>query len=169
MAYLVKRASGRVEVRESRLTARGPRSRLLVSFTGPLTPAVLETAIAQARRPVDSEALTRRARSMDIPVVQNAPESEARALLARLRRRDPMNPILAGLLTRALEEVASEPLPESIAEAGEWIGASAAERGAALRDLLETFGRIEASRPAPRRHPRRRFPRFSSSEKASAS
>ncbi|GAG31193.1 unnamed protein product, partial [marine sediment metagenome] len=105
MAYLVKRTGNRIEIRESRSTPRGPRSRQLTRFSGALTPAVLARAEAQASRTFDPAALVRRARVMGIPVAEQARESEARALLARLRRGDPIDPVMAGLLARALEGI----------------------------------------------------------------
>lgn len=169
MAYLVRRRGERIEIRESRTTARGPRSRSLVRFVGALTPAVLAAAEARAARPFDARGLIRRARALGIPVHMQAPEREARALLARLRRGDPIDPVIAGLLARALEGVERAPVPEALVEVAEWVGAPLAARGAALRDLLETYDRIEASRPARRTRPRRAFPRFSSHAKAAAS
>jgi hypothetical protein len=57
-------------------------------------------------------------------------------------------------------------LPEAVADVAEWVGASAAQRGAALRELLDLYGRIAASRPpSPRQRERPRFPRFSSRRK----
>jgi hypothetical protein len=169
MAYLVKRAGDRVEIRESRSTPRGPRSRQLASFVGALTPAVLAEASAHAARRFDQAALERRARVMGIPVADRAPEKEARGLLRRLRRGDPIDPVMAALLARALDDVATTSVPESLEEVSEWIGASPAARGAALRDLLDTFGRIAASRPPRRTRPREPFPHFSSEETAAAS
>ncbi len=169
MAYLVKRAGDRVEIRESRSTPKGPRSHQLASFVGAMTPAVLARAAARAARRFDAAALQRRARVMGIPVDERAPEDEARALLKRLRRGDPIDPVIAGLLVRALDQVVTAPIPEPLAEVSEWIGASPAARGAALRDLLDTFGRIAASRPPRRTRPREPFPHFSSEETAAAS
>jgi len=169
MAYLVKRPGDRIEIRESRSTSRGPRSRQLARFVGALTPAVLARAATSASRPFDADALIRRARVMGIPVETKAPEKEARTLLARLRRADTIDPVMAGLLVRALEDVVVAPIPEPLAEVSEWIGSTPAERGAALWDLLEMFGRIEASRPSRRTRTRKTFPRFSSAETAAAS
>jgi hypothetical protein len=87
-------------------------------------------------------------------------------LLSRLRRGDPLDAVLAAALRRALARLPESPIPESLAEVSEWVGASAAERGAAIRDLLDLYGRIARSRPARRRHERARFPRFSSRPEA---
>jgi len=166
MAYLVRRSPSRIEIRESRLTPRGARSRVLASFSEALTGDALARAAARASRPFDAGALARRARALGIPVSERSREPEARALLARLRRGDPLDPALADALRRALARLPEAPVPEPLAEVAEWIGASAAERGAALRDLLDLYGRIETSRPAPRRRERVRFPRFSSRRRA---
>lgn len=169
MAYLVERAGDRIEIRESRSTPRGPRSRQLASFVGALTPAVLARAAARAARPFDARALVRRAQTMSIPVDARAKELEARALLGRLRRADAIDPVMAGLLVRALDGVTTATVPEHLAEVSEWIGAPPAARGAALRDLLDTFGRIVASRPPRKTRRRKAFPRFSSAQTAAAS
>jgi len=158
-----KKGAVRTEIRESRMTERGPRARVLVSFTGPLTPDVLERAAARATRPLDPRALIRRARQAGIPVLERSREPEARALLARLRRREPLDATLAAALRRELARLPERPVSEGLAEVSEWIGASAHERGQALRELMDLYGRIAESRP-PRRQPDRpRFPRFSSS------
>ncbi len=166
MAYLVRRSPERTEIRESRSTPRGPRSRTLVGFAGALTPEVLARAAARATRPLDAAGLIRRARRLGIPVRSRSSEPEARALLARLRRPDPLDPVIAGVLRRALERAPTAEPREEVADVCEWLGASAAERGAALRELLDTYGRIAALRPARRTRERRRFPRFSSLEAA---
>lgn len=166
MAYLVRRSPTRIEIRESRSTPRGPRSRVLASFRRVLTRDVVDRAAARATRPFDSDALVRRARTLGIPVRERSREPEARALLSRLRRGDPLDPVLAASLRRALERLPDAPIPESLAEVSEWLGASAAQRGAALRELLDLYGRVAGSRPPRRRRERARFPRFSSQREA---
>jgi hypothetical protein len=168
MAYLVRRNRDRTEIRESFATAGGPRSRVLASFSGPLTRDVLLRAAERATRPFDPDALVRRARALRIPVREASREPEARALLARLRRRSPLDPALAAALRRALAQRPEAPVPEPLAEVWEWIGAGAAERGAALRELLDLYGRVARSRPPVRQPARDRehFPRFSSRRRA---
>jgi len=141
---------------------------VLASFSGPLTRRTLARAAERALRPFDPDAIVRRARALRIPVPERSGEPEARALLSRLRRRDPLDPVLAAALRRALAQQPEAPVSEALAEVSEWIGASPAERGAALRELLDLYGRIAASRqPRRRRTPERaRFPRFSSQDKA---
>lgn len=162
MAYLVRRTGGRNEIRESIQTPAGPRSRCLLSFQGPLTPDVLERAAARATRPFDPRALIRRARTSGIRVTEQSREPELRALLARLHRRDPLDPQLAAVLRRYLERLPETSLPDDLEEVAEWVGASPAQRGRALRELLDLYGRIAASRPPRRRRERERFPRISS-------
>ncbi len=162
MAYLVRRSPSRIEIRESRVTPRGARSRVLASFAEALTRDVLERAAVRASRPFDAGVLARRARALGIPVRDRSREPEARALLSRLRRGDPLDPVLAASLRHALARLPDAKVPEPLAEVAEWVGASAAERGAALRQLLDLYGRIAASRPPRRRRGRARFPRFSS-------
>jgi hypothetical protein len=166
MAYLVRRSPSRVEIRESRLTPRGARSRVLASFSDALTRDVLGRAAARASRPFDAGALARRARALGIPLRERSREPEARALLARLRRGDPLDPVLAASLRHALARLPEAEVPAPLAEVAEWVGASALERGAALRELLDLYGRIEESRPPRRRREAARFPRFSSRRKA---
>ena len=166
MAYLVCRSPTRFEIRESRSTPRGARSRVLASFPEALTRDALERAAARATRPFDAAAFVRRARAQGVPVRERSREPEARALLARLRRSDPLEPALAAALRRALARLPEAPIPESLADVWEWVGASAAERGAALRELLDLYGSIARSRPPRRRRERARFPRFSSRREA---
>jgi hypothetical protein len=162
MAYLVRRSPARVEIRESRATPKGPRSFVLASFSGPLTPQILERAAARARRPFDARMLSRRARTAGVPIAASTHEPEARSLLARLRRSDPLEPGLASALRRELSRLPGGPVPETLAEVSEWLGTGPAQRGAALRDLLDLYGRIATSRMPRRQRERPRFPHFSS-------
>lgn len=162
MAYLVRRGSDRFEIRESVATARGPRSRRLVGFRGRLTPDVLARAAARAQRPFDPRALVRRARALSIEVVDRSREPEARALLARLRRADRLDPRLAAVLRAALSREPESRIPEELEDVADWVGASAADRGSALRQLLDLYGRIAASRTPGSQREKPRFPRIAS-------
>lgn len=162
MAFLSHRADGRVEIRETRRTLRGPRSRTLVSFRGALTPDLLDAAEARAGHPLDRDALLERAAELGVPTTERRSDGPARALLAQLRRGTGLDPLLASALRRALERVGEAPVPEGFAEVVEWIGASDAERGHALRGLLRVSDRIASSRGAIRRRPSKPFPRIHS-------
>jgi len=166
MAHLVRRSPDRIEIRESVATPRGPRSRLLASFAGPLTPDVIERAAARASRPFDRARLLRRAHRLGVAVAPRSREPEARALLARLHRPDPLDPALAATLREALARLPAAPVPEPLAEVSEWVGASAALRGKSLRELLDLYGRIAESTPVRRPPARERLPRFSSLREA---
>jgi len=160
MAYLYRRKSGRVEIREARTTARGPRSFTLASFSGPLEPAHLERAEAAARRPFDRARILARARELGVPVAGQGADAEAQALIARLRAGAALDPRLVPLLREQLAGRPAAPLSDELADVAEWLGASDRERGNALRDVLRLYDTIARSR-APVREPARvRFPRF---------
>jgi len=162
MAYLYVRKTGRVEIREAHSTDRGPRSRTLASFRGALTEAHLERAESAATRPFDREAIRRRARELGLAVVRSTADAEARALLARLRSGAPIDPVLVGVLREQLDARRTAPVPDELGDVVEWIGASDAERGRALRDVLRLYDTIARSRealPEPEREPEP-FPRF---------
>jgi len=157
MAYVVARAGGRFEVRESALTRRGPRGRTLATFRA-LTPGVLAHAEQRAGHPLDRHALRRSARRAGAPVSPPVADEQAGALLDTRARGERPTPVRARLLAHALAPDAV-PAPEThLRAAGEWAGADAARRGAALRDLL---GLVDAVPGRPRTRPLR-FPRLAS-------
>ena len=152
----------RYEIRECLSTERGPRQHTLVTFSGALTPELLDAAEEKARRPFGREKLIERAREMGIPVTLRRRFPEARALLGRLQRGETLDPTLVELLRAALGSMRSEPVPSHLRDAAAWIGQSERERGKALRGLLRTADRILRSRGPLRTRPRDVFPRFSS-------
>ena len=157
MAYLSRRPSGRVQIRESIRGPAGPRSVTLASFVGALDDCALDRAERSATRPFDREALIARARAMGIEVARAGNES-ARALLAELRRGRRLAAPLARLLREHLEGPGEEDrlADDALSEAADWLGRSAAERGDALRGLLRLSDAIVRGRPA--RPPARRAP-----------
>jgi hypothetical protein len=157
MAYLTIRA-GRCDIREAVHTAAGPRSRTLVSFRGALTPELLERAAARARRPFDPAALIARARVRGIPVTERRDDRPARELLAALRAGARIDPVLVTQLREALAGLPAAPAPAALADVAEWVGASDAERGQTLRELLGVTERVLAGRPKLREPARPRFP-----------
>lgn len=169
MAYLYRRKDGRIEIREARTTARGPRSHTLASFNGPLREAHLDRAAANARRPFDRQRLRARAAALGIPVARRDANSAARALAAALREGGRLDPVLAQVLHERLGRHERAELPEHLADVEEWIGAGEAMRGRALRDLLRLYGRIVESPDAPPPPARVRHPRLElRDERASA-
>jgi hypothetical protein len=161
MAFLYRRGD-RVEIRESRATPRGPRSRTLASFRGALSPDVLAQAAARASGRFDAEALRAQARAKGVAVSGRRSDRAARALLAELQRGEAPDPVLVSLLSGLLERLPSAPVPEHLAEAAEWVGRPEAERGRALRGLLRATDTIVRSRGPRRAPPAERFPRFAS-------
>jgi hypothetical protein len=162
MAYLYRRKGGRSEIREAHSTERGPRSRTLVSFRGPLRHEHLDRAEAAAQRPFDRDALERRARELGIAVEEPRADAAARELIARLRRGDALDARLAALLREQLAALPEGPVPTDLADAAEWVGASDVERGRALGDVLRLYDAIAQSRDPVRAAPAARFPRFAS-------
>jgi hypothetical protein len=156
------RQGDRYEIRECLTTERGPRQHTLASFSGALTPEVLDQAQEKALRPFEREKIFAKAREMGIPVHSRRRHPEARALLAKLQRGEAPDPTLVDLLRAALEPLRSEPVPSHLRDAAAWVGQSERERGRALRGLLRTTDRIVRSRGPLRTRPREVFPRFSS-------
>jgi hypothetical protein len=152
MAYLARRPSGTVQIRESVRTADGPRSRTLASFAGPLDDRILDRAARRATRPFDRDELVARAREMGLGFASAAAVA-ARQLLARLPRTRGLDPMLVGLLREGLAELEGTPVTDDLREAAEWVGRPDDERGATLRDLLRLGDAIVQSRsvtPPPR-------------------
>jgi len=162
MASLYARKDGRVEIRETIGTSQGPRSRTLAVFRGPLTPDVLERAAARAERPFEAEPLLERAHELGIPITARREDRSARDFLRALRAGAEIDPGLLHTIREVLERSDPAEAPPRWSEAAEWLEASAAERGRALRGLVRTYDRIAQSRPPRRRRRQRRFPSFHS-------
>jgi hypothetical protein len=160
----IRRQGGVLEIRECVATPVGPRQRALARFRGVLTADVLDRAAEAATRPFDRAVLLARARRAGIPVSERHADTGARRLLAHLRAGLPLDPVLVGLLRGALGLAASAPLPPHLADVADWIGASEASRGRALRGLSRAASRVVRSRGAVREPEPERFPRFSSGE-----
>jgi hypothetical protein len=160
MAYLYVRKNGRVEIREAHSTPRGPRSRTLASFHGPLSEAHLDRAEFASTRPFDREALRGRAEELGVPLLRSSADPPARALIAQLQRGAQLDPVLVSVLREQLDRREAVPVPDDLGDVIEWIGAGDHERGRALRDVLRLYDRIVRSRDAVREPDAARFPRF---------
>lgn len=134
MAYVVRRPKGRWEIRESVVTAAGPRARSLASF-GSLDRATLDHAAARARGPFDPDSVRAAARKLGAPIDRGELDAAARTIF-RLLRSDPLDPGVARLLSNRLEPE-SPILLDSGDSMAEWVGVGFEPRGAALRDLLD--------------------------------
>jgi len=154
MAYVVSTRPGRWEIRESHRTEAGPRARTLASFSE-LTEDVIAHALERSSSAIEPEELRKLARHAGAPVAESAAERAARALLAELAAGKRPRRALRRLLSEALE-ADEEPSSDTARAAAAWIAADAAERGAALRDLLLLADRL----PAPPRAPTLSFPSF---------
>ena len=157
-----RRQGTRWEIRECRRTASGPRQFVLASFRGVLTPETLDQAQERAQRPFDRERLVAGARATGIPVTRRRGHPEARQLIRVLQRGGVPSPSLFALLRALLENLPSEPLPEHLMDAKDWLGLPETEHGRALRGLLRTGDRIAQARGPLRSRPHEVFPRFSS-------
>lgn len=156
MAYVVAKANGIFEIRESHATVRGPRSRTLASFRT-LTPETLAKAAARASKPLDAEQMRRAAQRKGAPVAGSASDTAAATLLAELEHGRPPRASLKRLLQQTLAGTADS-LSSNAAAAAAWIGSTPQRRGEALHDLLL----LVDSLPAGRGVARPRFPRIES-------
>lgn len=145
MAYLVRRASGKVQIRECVRTERGPRSRMLASFHGALNDLALDQAARKAVRPLDREDLIAKAQTLGVGWTSSTSVA-ARQLVQRLRRGRALDPVLVGLLRESLSGMPESELADDLDEAADWVGASDEERGATLRGLLRLSDAIVRSR-----------------------
>jgi hypothetical protein len=159
MAYVVAKAKGVFEIRESHATAQGPRSRTLASFRT-LTPEVLGKAAARASKPLDAEKLRLAAQRKGASVTSSSSDLAAAALLRELEQGRPPRASLTRLLREALTGTADR-LNSNATAAAAWIGSTPQRRGEALHDLLL----LADSLPSRRRAERvggARFPRIES-------
>jgi hypothetical protein len=128
---------GRFEIRESRSTSKGPRSRTLASF-GELTDEVIEKARAGSAKPPSPEQLRNLARRAGARVALEPVDRATRELIAELGRGRRSEPKLQRLLTAMLADnpaMAATPADPSRAMA-EWMASTLDDRGKALEDLL---------------------------------
>jgi hypothetical protein len=156
MAYVVAAHAGHFEVRESKATKKGPRSRTLASFRE-LNDEVIQKAQMAAEKPLSAEELKRSALKAGAPVQASELDEAAKRTLRGIAAGGRPRPMLRRLLLDALlaEDPSDEqsgpisPVSDAARSAGEWIGASPEDRAAALRDLLELADALPI-RPRPR-------------------
>lgn len=156
MAYVVARPGERWEVRESRSTAAGPRSRTLVTFKT-LTPEVLERARARSSTPFDPPELRKAALRAGAPVAGGNADRAAGELLAALATGTKPRPVLRALLLDALTDTRPR-TSDSARAAARWAAATQQQRGETLRELLLLADHL----PPRRRTVSKRFPRLRS-------
>jgi hypothetical protein len=143
MAFIVSTKKDTFEIRESRSTPAGPRSRTLATFKE-LTDATIEKAQGRAAKPTSADELRQAALRAGAPVNAAPVDRAARDLLGRLARGQRPNPMLKRLLLDALANDdrsdrpadSSATVSDTARSVSEWVGVSARERGEALEDLL---------------------------------
>jgi hypothetical protein len=156
MAFVVSRPNDQWEIRESRLTKKGPRSRTLATFRE-LTDDVLERAQAKAETQFDVEDVRKAALRSGAPLAEPRADRLARELLGELARGRRPPRLLRRLLADAFREDAA-PISDTTREATEWIAATPEERAHALNDLLLLGDAL----PKRRRESPLNFPRIDS-------
>jgi hypothetical protein len=144
MAYVVPRGTSAWEIRESRNTDAGPRSRTLATFTT-MTPGVIEHAQARSSQPLDANELRQAARRAGAPVAPPSADRAVAELLAELAAGRRPRPVLGRLLLDALRAEGDAQSANAEA-AATWIAASPKKRGDTLRDLLLLVDHLPRSR-----------------------
>lgn len=140
MAFVVPTKRGGFEVRESRSTPAGPRSRTLATFRE-LSDEVIEKARSRAAKPPSPEQLRASAVRAGAPISGPPVDHAARETLRLIAGGERLDPMLRRLLLDALspqeERGRSATVSDAARSASQWIGANPERRGEALRDLLE--------------------------------
>jgi hypothetical protein len=140
MAYVVPTTRGEFEVRESRSTPKGPRSRTLATFKE-LDDEVIEKARAGAAKPPSADELRRAAKRAGATVAPEPVDRAARELIAELGRGSHLDPTLRHLLLDLLQRDGGNGSPPAANDAAravaEWMASTPKERGKALFDLLQ--------------------------------
>jgi hypothetical protein len=137
MGFIVPTKRGTFEIRESRSTPKGPRSRTLASFHE-LDEEAIERACRRATKPISAEELKAAARRVGAPVAQAPADRAARELLSEIGMAREPEPRLRRLLSSMLGDrpgAAIVPSDPSRAVA-QWMAATPRTRGKTLFDLL---------------------------------
>jgi hypothetical protein len=139
MAFVVPTKRGEFEIRESRSTPKGPRSRTLATFRE-LSDEVIAKAREKAAKPLDSEDLRDAARRSGAVVAPRPIDRAARELIGELAKGRRLDPSLRHLVTDLLRGKNGTGERKSATEAersaAEWMASTPRERGNALFDLL---------------------------------
>jgi hypothetical protein len=143
MAFITSTKGGSFEIRESRSTPKGPRSRTLATFRE-LTDETIAKAQEKATDPPSAKELREAALRAGASIAPPPVDRAARELIGRLAKGERPDPMLRHLLLDALANEdhgdtaagRTVPVSDSARSASEWVGVTAAERGAALEDLL---------------------------------
>jgi hypothetical protein len=156
MCYVVRGKGRSWEIRESRSTPRGPRSRTLATFRE-LSPEIVERALERAASPTDAKQIEHAARRAGAPVALSKVDRAARDLVAELARGARPR----GAITRLVLELSGGPkagLSDAARAAAAWVATPLDERARALQDLLLLADAL----PPSRAERAERFPRIDS-------
>ncbi len=156
MAFIVATRHDTWEIRESRATPEGPRSRTLATFRE-LTGDVLEHARSRTLKPLNEEKLRESAIRIGAPVASPPADRMASDLLGELAAGRKPRRALRGLVAASLGEEGMV-LSDAARSAAEWVAATPVQRGEALLDLLLLTDRL----PPPTRERISGFPRLES-------
>jgi hypothetical protein len=157
MTYVVARPKGLWDVREARMTPRGPRSYTLASFRT-LTPAVLSRARQRASKPLDAVRLREAAVRAGAPVEPSTADRAAAELLIELSEGRQPRPALETLLLDTLQG-GDRASSDNARAAAAWVGATPERRGRTLVDLLMLADALPHRKRERKREP---FPRIQS-------
>jgi hypothetical protein len=136
MAFVVPTKRGEFEIRESRSTPKGPRSRTLATFRE-LSDEVIAKARSKAAKPPGAEELRNAARRAGAMVAPAPIDRAARELIAELGRGEHLDPDLRRMLVDLLAEGGkSRSAGDAVHSVAEWMSATPEERGTTLVDLL---------------------------------
>lgn len=140
MAFVVAKPRGVFEIRESRSTPDGPRSKTLASFRE-LTDETLEKAGRRTAESIDEGEIRRAARRVGAPVQATPADGSARVLISELGKGKRLDPTLRDLLLDLLGDGTAprSSAPETgdaVRSVAAWMDSTPRERGNALVDLL---------------------------------
>jgi hypothetical protein len=139
MAFVVATRNGTYEIRESRSTPKGPRSRTLATFRE-LDDAVIDKARARSDKSLSEQDVRKAAQRAGAPGARAVVDRAARELIAELgkgRRLDPaLRHLLLDLLAGENGEEPARSSSETERAVAAWMASTPRERGNALVDLL---------------------------------
>lgn len=158
MAFVVSKPNGTWEVRESRRSPAGPRSRTLATFHE-FTPEIADQVADRSSKPVDNDDIRSKVVRAGAPVRDSEVEHAAKTLLRQMSLGQKPRRALARLIADSLPEVRGSTVSHEAERMKLWVGASMGERSEALIDLL---GLGDALPPVKRRDATI-FPRIESS------
>lgn len=136
MAYLVKRSNGSWEIRESRMTEKGPRSVTLATFRED-TPEMRAKVLRRSTSSFLESELEQRLDEAGVPPAMTNADRAARDLLLELERGSRPSEALRSSLLDALTDRHPEDRRDREGERSEVDSADDAVQGRILEDVLD--------------------------------